>query len=633
MVVVLLAATAAVFVYIYQHPHERAVSVTAVSILTLTSLLATVLLLPVDVALVSSTVSSKLGQRKDWATQQKVDEIVYTLTVVYYFLFSLDAVLCLIVVPFTYFWHEEYDDVDADEGSQSFGQHFWGAFKYTIAFIFFVTILFLVGFFVPVARDRSGGHFDLDYFQRLLQENHGERALSFALGLLTTIGVLIYMLYTAAGLALLPVALVKSAPSVSAPTLSATTESELEANRERQRQLEGRNAGREGGLSAKDQRETDALIREERTLVRRQRLASESSGQNQSFITKAWLKIEAFFRPIKLIGGLLLVLVTILIWVSMLLTGIDKAAHSVCKHHCGYILARTNIFNPLNAALMELSKIFPIDYVVFLLLVMLFFSSSVVGLATIGIRFLWLRLFQIRKGQTSPQAILIATVMLTLIALAINYAFVQMIAPGYSHYGTQTFCSHTPNTPNDQPDCANHPNGIKPCSETPSRSEENAARNVCTASVGSTFLDRITVNFSFFGVVDFWAQFVFLGECTHLAPWLNQADPLQPSCSLSSSRPSSGRPSSISTSRIRMVKRASMKGYSPAPGGDSAQRGKTLPAAPRTAASDAPMKIRASGASSPVLCIDTPWRVDAEADAEIMSYGVCLLLLLCLAVM
>ena len=514
VVVVLLAAIASVFVYIYQHPQERAASVTVVSIFTITSLLATVLLLPVDVALVSSTVSSKVGQRKDWATQQKVDEIIYTLTVVYYFLFSLDAILCLVVVPFTYFWYEEYDDVEAEEGTQSVGKRFWGAFKYTIGFILFVVILFLVGFFVPVARDRQGAPYDLEYFRQLLSQNHGERALTFALGLLTTIGILIYVLYTAAGLALLPVALVKSAPSVSAPTLNATTESELEANRERQRQLEGRNSGREGGLPAKDQREMDALIREERTLVRRQRMASEASGENQSFITRAWLKIEAFFRPIKLLGGLLLLLVTIVIWVSMLLTGIDKAAHSVCKSRCGYILGRTNIFNPINAALVESSKIFPIDYVIFLLLVMFFFSGSVVGIATIGIRFLWLRIFQIRKGQTSPQAILMATVMLTLLALATNYALVQMVAPQYSHYGPQKFCRHQPNLPGDQPDCTNHPNGIIPCAEALSSSEEAAAKNVCTPSVGSTFLDRITVNFSFFGVVDFWAQFVFLGRCS-----------------------------------------------------------------------------------------------------------------------
>ncbi|MCJ1478714.1 hypothetical protein MMC13_007397 [Lambiella insularis] len=508
IVVALLALIAAIFVYTYQSPRDRSLTVTIVSIFALTALLATVLLLPVDVALVSSTTSSKLGQRKDWATQQKVDDILLTLKIVYYTLFSLDALLCLVVIPFTYFWYEEYDEVATEEGSQTIGKRFWGAFKYTIAFILLVVILFLIGFFVPVANDRKGGHYDLDYFKHLLKgENRGERSLTFSLGLLMTIGTLIYVLYTAAGLALLPVAMIKSAPAISAPTLTATTASELERNRERQRQLEGRNAGSEGGLPQKDRREMDALVREERTLVRRERLAAEASGENQSFFMKAWMKTEAVFRPIKLIAGLLLILVVIFIWVSMLLTGIDKAKNSICKTHCGYVLGHNRIFNPMNWIFVKSAKVFPIDYVLFLLLVMLFFASSVVGIATVGIRFLWLKIFRIRQGHTSHQALLMATVMLMLIALAINYSIAMMVAPQYSHYGPQTFCDHPLRHAGEQPDCSDHPNHIVPCSEL---AENPAAKNVCTPSVISTFLDRITVNFSFFGVVDFWAQFVFL---------------------------------------------------------------------------------------------------------------------------
>ena len=510
VVVALLAVIASVFVYTYQTPKDRAVSVTIVSILAITSLLATILLLPVDVALISSTVYSKVGKRKEWATQAKIEEITYTLTILYYTLFSLDALLCLLVVPFTYFWCEEYDEVEAEEGRQTFTSRFLGAFKYTIGFVIFMVILFLIGFFVPpIARD-SSNHYDLEYLRHLLEgENHGEKALTFALGLLTTLGTIIYVLYTGAGLALFPVALIKSAPSVSAPTLTATTESELEANRERQRQLEGRNTGSENGLNPKDRRELDALVREERTLVRRHRLAVDASGEYDSRLLKTWHKIEAMFRPIKLIGGMLLVLVTILIWISMLLTGIDKAANSPCKHTCGYILAHVKIFNPINAVLVESARIFPIDYVIFLLITMYFFFSSVVGIGTIGIRFLWLRLFEIRKGHTSPQAMLMATVMLTMIGLAINYSLAMMLAPRYSHFGTQTFCDHRPRLGGEQPDCSTHPQHIVPCSETPRH--DDAAQNVCTPTVASTFLDRITINFSFFGIVDFWAQFFFLG--------------------------------------------------------------------------------------------------------------------------
>lgn len=173
-----LLAVASIFIYVYQTPRERSPSVTLVSILAITTLLATVLLLPVDVALVSSTTSSQLGRRKDWATQDEVDKITYSLTVVYYLLYSLDAVLCLLVIPFTYFWYEEYDEVATESGEQTIGKRFWSAFRYTIAFILVIVILFLVGFFVPITKNKGQ---DLDYFRKLLTENRKIQAPSHLL--------------------------------------------------------------------------------------------------------------------------------------------------------------------------------------------------------------------------------------------------------------------------------------------------------------------------------------------------------------------------------------------------------------------------------------------------------------------
>jgi LMBR1 domain-containing protein 1 len=505
--IAILLSIACLFVYLYQTHRDRSIFVTVVCIFTITSLLATVLLLPVDVALVSSTTSSKLGRRKDWATQDKVDNITYTLRIVYYLLYSLDAVLCLVVIPFTYFWYEEHDEVAQEEGTQTFGSRFWGAFKYTIAFLFLCVAIFLVGFFVPVARHREGAHFDLDFFKRLLAENHGERALTFALGILITIGVVLYCFYTAAGLALLPLTMIKSAPSISAPALTETTATQLESNLERQRQLEGRSQGNPDGLSSKDQRELDALVREERTLRRHQRMAQEASGEGQNIFWRIWLKLGAILRPIKLILGLLLVVLVLLIFVSMLITGIDKAKNSICKRHCGYLLGHINIFQPVNWILVKSAKVFPIDYIIFLAIVMLFFSASILGIATIGIRVLWITIFRIRKAHTSPQALLVATVLLTFMTLAINYSIAMMVAPQYATFGPQTFCDHPPRHHGEQPDCSNHMNHIIPCTES---TDSPAAR----PSVVSTFLNRVTVNFPFFGVVDFWAQFVFLAIFT-----------------------------------------------------------------------------------------------------------------------
>jgi len=102
---------------------------------------------------------------------------------------------------------------------------------------------------------------------------------------------------------------------------------------------------------------------------------------------------------------------------------------------------------------------------------------------------------------------LVATVMLTLIMLAINYSIAMMVAPQYAIYGAQTFCSHPTRFPGDQPDCSKHPELVKPCSEL---SSGEGSKHVCTPTVVTTFLNRVTINFSFFGALTFWAQFVFL---------------------------------------------------------------------------------------------------------------------------
>ncbi|KAJ6003861.1 hypothetical protein N7540_013143 [Penicillium herquei] len=505
-VVAMLLAVASMFVHIYQTPRDRYPSVTFTCVIAITSLLATVLVLPVDVALVSSTNSSKLGQRKDWATQDEVDKITSSLTVVYYFLYSLDAVLCLLGIPFAYFWYNGYDEVATETGQQTVGQRLWGALKYTMSFVTTAIILFVVGIFVPMSGNKNG--MKLDYFKKLLIENHGERALTFALGVLMTIGICVDVLYTSSGLALFPISLIKTAPSISNPRLRASTAVQLETNRERQRQLEGRCGGNPDVLSSNDRRELDTLALEERTLIQRQHLVEEAQGEGWSCLVRVWIKIEAICRPFKLLGGILLLLVASITWVSMLLTSVDKAKNSICKILCGYILGHVNFFNPVNWALVQSANIFPVDYAIFTVLFFFFFCSSIAGIAAVGIRFLWIRIFQIRQGHTSPQALLLATAMLMLIILALNYSISMVVAPQYATFGPQTFCDHAPGPPLDQPDRSNNKDIMKPCSEL---ADSPAAQRVCTPSIGSTFLNRVTLNFPFFGAVFFWAQFLFLG--------------------------------------------------------------------------------------------------------------------------
>lgn len=151
-------------VKVYQDLIERDSFVTVVCVVAITSLLATVCLFPVDIALVSSTTNNKTGLKKHWATPETVDGIVLSLKIIYYSLYILDAFMCLLVIPFAYFWYEEWDTEATTK------QRLKGALKYSTFFVALVAMLLLVGLFAPAAR-KMKGHIDLDYLKRLLMEN------------------------------------------------------------------------------------------------------------------------------------------------------------------------------------------------------------------------------------------------------------------------------------------------------------------------------------------------------------------------------------------------------------------------------------------------------------------------------
>lgn len=503
--IILMALAAITFTFTYQSNHDRSALVSVITIISLTSLLATLLLLPVDVALISSTNSSRLGIKEKWATPEKIQDIVIGLKTLYIILYSFNAFVFLLIVPFTYFFYEEYDDNAAEEGYQTPGQRILGALKYTFMLSILILIFFFAGFLIPIVRDPKGYQFDLNFFKRLILEDHGEYAITFSLGMLISIGTILYIFFTAAGMAILPLSLIKSQPSIDASSLHADSASFLRENRQRQRQLQNL-SNRTSYIT--DESERERLVNEERTLIRRINLASRLQARENRTIFKFLKKLRASLKPLRLIGGILLLCLSILIWISILVTGVDKVKNSLCKQECGYILNTINIYQPLNYILVKFSRIYPLDNVFMVILTLFFLSSSVAGIIRLGIRFFWIKLLEIRKDQTLPQAMLIVNVMLALMILALNYSVVMMVAPHYATFGTQTFCdAPSEKFPDGQPDCSMHLDLVKPCSEL---SSEYGYRNICTPSVISSVLGQVIVNFKSYGVFLFWAQFVFL---------------------------------------------------------------------------------------------------------------------------
>lgn len=64
------------------------------------------------------------------------------------------------------------------------------------------------------------------------------------------------------------------------------------------------------------------------------------------------------------------------------------------------------------------------------------------GIIQIGVRFLWVTLYRIKRNSTAPQGLLFSSMLLIFGLLAVNYTITSVVAPGYAHFGSQVYVSN-----------------------------------------------------------------------------------------------------------------------------------------------------------------------------------------------
>ena len=92
----------------------------------------------------------------------------------------------------------------------------------------------------------------------------------------------------------------------------------------------------------------------------------------------------------------------------------------------------------MNIFLMKISDYFPLDYIIFSLILVMLFGSTIYGFAQIGVRFFCIRMFDFRAGKTMHNGLLMAVWILIFIILSLNYTIYE-IAPDYATFGSQTY--------------------------------------------------------------------------------------------------------------------------------------------------------------------------------------------------
>lgn len=160
------------------------------------------------------------------------------------------------------------------------------------------------------------------------------------------------------------------------------------------------------------------------------------------------------------------------------------------------VLKNPQIYNPLNHIFLLTERYFPIDYIVFLLVIGYFFVCTLYGIMRLGVRLLWVHLYEIKIGQTPPQGLLLTTLILILSVLPLTY-YTSVVAPQYATFGSQVFCNSATGN------CESTPELIQPC-------RIDAPASLCTPTVLSSLLGQITFGNWFFGIVYYLFQWGFI---------------------------------------------------------------------------------------------------------------------------
>ncbi|XP_022093239.1 probable lysosomal cobalamin transporter [Acanthaster planci] len=460
----------------FQGKRHRERSTTVTAVLALTVAILTVALVPIDIFSVSFLKNDD-GTYKEWAESNATREyITDTLLYSYYVLYGCIAFFVFLAIPFMIFYYEEQDEETTTK------ERICGAIKYTACFVISAAVLLVIGAFVPLQEIPNRNATNWEDFEYLLTEfgkSKGETALYFLIGFVTLIGMLGLIFYTAYGVTALPVDLIKGRRSA---------EEELEdvqetasANRDRVRTLR-RKRRRGRNLSATERRHLDDLKDEEELIQRKERHLVAIQQKLCYRCTWVW-------RPLQVIIGIVLILVAILVFGSLLISSLDRLLHSL-GYKTGYILTKSTLPNPVDMLLVVMQQVFPLDYIVFVGLVLFFIYSSMAGIRRIGIWFFCVKMYKIRPHHTKPQALLFLCMYLMFLLLAVN-VMLYNLAPDYMTYGHQKFL----------PDNSSEP---EQCTTSESSSD-------CTMTVTMGLMTKFVFQLWFFGACYYWANWVFLG--------------------------------------------------------------------------------------------------------------------------
>ncbi|KAF1790535.1 hypothetical protein GQ600_2793 [Phytophthora cactorum] len=201
--------------------------------------------------------------------------------------------------------------------------------------------------------------------------------------------------------------------------------------------------------------ETQATKQTKETILQRYAVEQQMSGADQERLSQLKTRetlleerrevLNANLQRFALTGklscwkipiGVVLIILSLLIVVSMLVTSIDKMAHSNFER--GFLLNAPEFPNPMDLLLVLASRVFPLDYVVFAVLFVYLFTISLIVLKRHGLQFLCFRLGRLQPRLTTAATMTMLSLVLMQLAMVGLFALLTL-APQYATFGHQMF--------------------------------------------------------------------------------------------------------------------------------------------------------------------------------------------------
>lgn len=320
-------------------------------------------------------------------------------------------------------------------------------------------------------------------FDKILPRDEATKvqsALTLVLVVITILGFVNVAFYTASGLFSWPIGLLLGTSSLSSRYETVTDQGDLY----RVRIDHLRERTRTGPLSTREQEQLDRAEEYLRRLEQEETVLSS--------VRETWsYKLRIVLRPIRFTIGILFVLISKLLIISLIMVNIDRILHSAGPKQ-GYLLLRAKIFNPFEFICMHAQDLIFIGPMPVLIVTVFLVVATISGMRNLGLWFMLARLHRIKVGRTQPQALIFFCLTMMLTASAFNLTLYSL-APQYITFGDQHYRSPGPNGTYT----------VLPCTI-------DNYHNDCILTRSSKFLMRMMSQLWIFGAIFYWLSWALV---------------------------------------------------------------------------------------------------------------------------